>query len=49
VKGESRGDEVEKEGGSRLNNGGGRSERRVEMWEEKDETVEVMSQGDGMG
>ena len=49
MKGESREDEIEEEGGSRLNSGGGRSERRLSMWEEKDWTVEVMSEGDGIG
>jgi hypothetical protein len=49
VKGESREDEIEEEGGSRLKSGGGRSERRLSIWEEKDWTVEVMSEGDGIG
>ena len=50
MKGESREEEEgEGGGGSILNSGGGRSERRLEIWQEKVETMEVMTEGEGIG
>jgi hypothetical protein len=48
VKGVSRGD-VGEEGGSTRNRGGGREERRSETCDVKELTVEVISEGGGIG
>ena len=49
VKGVSRTEEGEEGVGERQNNGAGRLERRVEMWVEKELTIEETSDGDGIG
>jgi hypothetical protein len=49
VKGVSRTEGGEEGVGERQNNGAGRLERRVEMWAEKELTIEETSDGDGIG